>query len=92
MACFSRGLQSPNASCCNYGICQDGYQTYWPPCYVYTCYMAYSILLPPPRRLRLQPCLAVCLLTGLLKKLLHQIFVKLHPMVGHNQETNELRF
>jgi len=34
---------------------------------VYTCYMAYSILLPPPRRLRLQPCLSVCLLTGLLK-------------------------
>ena len=54
----------------------------------YVCRSSCYNLLPLPRRLFFHLCLSVCLLTGYLKKLLHQNFMKFYGMVGHNPGTN----
>ena len=46
----------------------------------------------PPRWLFFRLCLSVCLLTGLLKKTIDQIFMKFYGIVGHNPGTNRFDF
>jgi len=58
---------------------------------LHSCYSK-SLLgnfLPPSRRLCFQPCLSVCLFTGLLKNYADQVLVKFHGMVRDNRSDSE---